>query len=325
MRTGHLDGGRPRRQPSGSRPIFSPRVAAEILGTDSEAIQALMYAGRAGEASAGTVSEGFLSQGELDALLGMQRSATRSSEERERRLAASDRSKSDLLRLASHELRSPIAVIRGYLSLIEEGSLGEIPANLRDILAIIGSRVTVMNSVVELMVEDERLEDASLVLAEGLVDLDQLVQESAQMIATQGQNGRSIRVSSPAEPVLVRGDRFRLLLIVNNLLDNAVKYSPPGEPVTCTVKTTADSASIEVADHGRGIQPDDFPRLFNRFDRLDGGRWNAPAGLGLGLYISRELARLHSGDIAVASVPGAGSTFTLTLPLVEGDRRSILT
>jgi signal transduction histidine kinase len=115
--------------------------------------------------------------------------------------------------------------------------------------------------------------------------------------------------------VTVFGDADRILTIISNLLENAIKYSPHGGTIQCIVTSSNHLASLSIVDHGVGIASDDLPRLFNRFERIEHRDTSHVGGTGLGLYLSRELARQHGGDIHVKSSPQAGSTFTLTLPL----------
>jgi len=114
--------------------------------------------------------------------------------------------------------------------------------------------------------------------------------------------------------VLVRGDRSRLATIVGNLLDNAIKYSPDGGPIECIVDAGGGRGFISVRDHGVGIAKDDLQLLFTRFGRLPTDLNRSIPGTGLGLFLCREIARRHGGEILVESWPGAGSRFTLSLP-----------
>jgi signal transduction histidine kinase len=126
-----------------------------------------------------------------------------------------------------------------------------------------------------------------------------------------------LTLETPSAPVTVLGDADRIKTIVSNLLENAIKYSPNGGPITCVVSIVDRVATLRVADGGVGIAREDLPRLFNRFERIDNRETSHVGGTGLGLYLSRELARQHGGDIHVESRVHAGSTFTLTLPLVS--------
>jgi signal transduction histidine kinase len=116
----------------------------------------------------------------------------------------------------------------------------------------------------------------------------------------------------------VLGDVFRLEIIIANLLDNAIKYSPKGGDVTAQLSSSGGVARLSVQDHGIGIAPEDIDRLFVRFSRL--GSLHDVPGTGLGLYLARELARLHKGEIVAASKPGEGSEFVLSLPVERGSK-----
>ena len=127
--------------------------------------------------------------------------------------------------------------------------------------------------------------------------------------------GHRLGLDCPPSPVTVLGDRLRLVTVVVNLLANAVKYSPAGGEVRCTVRTGEGLAVLTVSDQGIGMDPEDLPRLFQRFTRVAQGVDSEIPGTGLGLYIARQLARKHGGDIIAASKRGVGSSFTVSLPL----------
>src|SRR5205814_10496560 len=116
-------------------------------------------------------------------------------------------------------------------------------------------------------------------------------------------------------PVVVSGDRLRLEIVVNNLLDNAVKYSPGGGDIYCDLSSIKDMMLLAVRDTGIGIAAEDMPRLFVRFSRLATETMPDVPGTGPGLYLARELARLHGGNIAAVPAPRAGSELSLTRPL----------
>jgi signal transduction histidine kinase len=124
-------------------------------------------------------------------------------------------------------------------------------------------------------------------------------------------------VSLPPSPVLVKGDRSRVRVAVRNLLDNAVKYSPEGGEVRCSICQGAGVASITVADQGIGIPPSQIARLFQRFERASQPAAGGIPGTGLGLHLAREIARAHDGELRVTSEPGRGTTFVLVIPLAS--------
>lgn len=228
---------------------------------------------------------------------------------------ALDDAKSEFLRLASHELRAPLTVIGGYVSLLAEGALGETTPSAGKALVEVNSKVREMSRLIDELLDVARIEDSSLFLKRAPVDVRELVAQAASIAVPLGEE-RAVDLSMPEVPVLVNVDADRVRTIVTNLMRNALKYSPGGQPVRTTVET-GDRVLVRVADSGIGIAEEDLPRLFTRFGRLVRGEDAQIPGTGLGLYLSRELARLHGGEIAVESTPGKGSTFTLELPLEE--------
>jgi signal transduction histidine kinase len=167
------------------------------------------------------------------------------------------------------------------------------------------------------MLEAARLEEGRLALHVERQDLRDVV--AAAVDAVRPLIGRrhslTVQVGTSALPVAV--DVERVQTILTNLLDNAIKYSPAGGDVRVVVGADGDCAEVSVADHGVGIADKDMPTLFTRFGRvMDPAVAHVP-GTGLGLYLSRELARLHQGDIVASAVHGKGSTFTLRLPSAQ--------
>ena len=227
-----------------------------------------------------------------------------------------DESKSDFLRLASHEVRAPLTVLLGYIGLLEDGMFGEIPAQARSqVLPVLRDKVDELVALSEAMLQAARLEDGRLELETEPVDVRDLAREAASRIEPMLGAGHRLGVDCPSVPVTVYGDRLRLVTVLVNLLANAVKYSPSGGEVRCAVRSGEGLAVITVSDQGIGIDADDLPRLFNRFTRVASGVDAEIPGTGLGLYIARQLARKHGGDIIAASKRGVGSSFTVSLPL----------
>ncbi len=231
------------------------------------------------------------------------------------RLAALEKTKSQFLNLASHELRSPLGVINGYLSMLEQGVFGQLKESGMRALEVLKAKTVEMNLLVAQMLDAARLEDGRLALKRDRLDLREVAREAMQVVRPLAGADHDLSLDAPAQAVTVFGDVGRILTIITNLLENAIKYSPQGGRVQCIVAAADHTASVTVIDGGIGIAREDLPRLFNRFERLQNVKASHVGGTGLGLYLSRELARQHSGDIQVESRPGAGSRFTLTLPL----------
>jgi len=232
-------------------------------------------------------------------------------------LASLEKAKSEFLRLASHELRAPAAMLGGYLSMIEDESLGPIPEWLRPVLPLLKAKTAQINLLANEMVEAARLEDGRLQLKRKRVELRELLRRSLTDAEPNATPKHRLRFDDRVGHELwVLGDPMRLEIVMGNLVDNAIKYSPAGGDVTAQVSAVGGLAILSVRDQGIGIAAEDMSRLFVRFSRL--APFGEVPGTGLGLYLARELARLHGGDIVAVSKPGKGSEFTLSLPLESG-------
>jgi signal transduction histidine kinase len=239
---------------------------------------------------------------------------------RAEQIAGVESAKREFLLLASHELRSPLAVARGYAAMLSDGTLGKPPAAFHRPLAVLEDKLGEIGALVDDMLETARLETGNLDLDHGPVDLREVVRTAVAQVRPVVTKRHRLHVELPGKPVVVRGDTERLRRIAVNLLDNAVKYSPEGGPVRCAVEVDDGHAEMRVHDRGLGIAADAQARMFKRFGRIVTPRTSNIPGTGLGLYLCRELARAHGGDITVESTEGEGSTFTLTLPLEAAAR-----
>jgi len=228
------------------------------------------------------------------------------------RISELEEMKRRFLNLAAHELRGPIAIVRGYVSMLAENRIDG--PTLRRILPVLAGKTAQMDAIVTQMLEIARLEEGRLSLNLEALELGNVARASVDVSALLAPPGLSVFLELSPHPVLVDGDRERLGGIVSNLVDNAMKYSPKGGTVLCSVGLEGDRAYVSVKDEGLGIAASDLPILFTRFGRIVTPENSHISGTGLGLSLSRELARLHGGDIAVQSEPGRGSTFTLWLP-----------
>jgi len=234
-------------------------------------------------------------------------------------LASLEKAKSEFLRLASHELRGPAATLGGYLSMIEDESLGPVPQRLRPVLPMLRAKASQINLLANEMVEAARLEDGRVQLKRQRVDLREMVRRNVATAETTATPRHRVRFDDRIGGELwVLGDVLRLEIIIANLLDNAIKYSPKGGDVTAQLSMSGDVAVLRVQDQGVGIAPEDMKRLFVRFSRVSNLK-DVP-GTGLGLYLARELARLHKGEIAATSTPGEGSEFVLSLPVEPSNK-----
>ncbi len=223
-----------------------------------------------------------------------------------------------ILNLAAHELRGPVTVIRGYLEMLADGSLDE--SALRRVLPILNGKAAQMDALVTQMLEVARLDEGRLELRREIVDLGTICRQAVDVAGLIAPSGISVFLERPAGAIRVEGDAERLGTIISNLVDNAIKYSPDGGAVHCRAGVKDGRAYVEVRDRGLGIAEENLPDLFTRFGRIVTSENSHIPGTGLGLHLSRDLARMHGGDITVSSRPREGSVFTLWLPLAEQSR-----
>jgi signal transduction histidine kinase len=235
-----------------------------------------------------------------------------------RRLAEArqtEEARSRFMTLAAHELRTPLAVIRGYLSLLEDGTYPVPDRTRAEAVETLVSKAQELESLVELLVMAARLEGGTLPRAACELDMVHEVTDALERVRPRArlEGARlSTRVQGCAHTATA--DRSHVALILNNLLNNALTYSPA--PADVTVEVRAGEAAVEVAvqDHGHGIPPNQHGRVFERFHRVDVGPARSTVGLGLGLTISQELAHLNGGELVLErSAPGEGSVFVLRL------------
>ncbi|MBP9759887.1 MAG: HAMP domain-containing histidine kinase [Candidatus Pacebacteria bacterium] len=242
------------------------------------------------------------------------------------RLRELDKQKTEFVSLASHQLRSPIAAIRGYTSMLLDGTYGKIPPKLKDPLVRVFRSGQHLSIVVDDFLNVTRIEQGRLAYHFQDMDLSELVKDVANDYALAAKTKSlelAVDIACPSE-VRVSGDAAKLRQVFSNVLDNAVKYTEHGSvKITLHELREQNSAAVTIADSGLGIPPGEQERLFNKFIRASNANDGTVYGSGLGLYIAREIVRAHNGWIHVASPGvGKGTTFTIELPLVkeEGEK-----
>ena len=213
----------------------------------------------------------------------------------------------------AHELRSPLANLRGYLEALKDGVLPPDPELFRSLY----EEALLQQRLVDDLQELALAESGSLVYHPVRADLSELLQASrtAHAPAASAHDIR-IETDSPA-PVLAVVDPDRFRQVVGNLVTNAVRATPAGGVITLRTRAEGESAVVEVEDTGSGISAEDLPHVFDRFWRADAARGRGTGGRGLGLAIAREIIAAHHGTIAVASTAGTGTVFIVRLPLVR--------
>ncbi|MCE9589748.1 MAG: PAS domain-containing protein [Planctomycetes bacterium] len=226
----------------------------------------------------------------------------------------------DFVANVSHELKTPVTSIKGFIETLRDGAMRE-PDNADQFLAIISRQADRLNSIIEDLLKLSRIEqDAERSQIElsphRLIDvLQSAINDTA---AAAGDRGLSVTLDCPhdLEP------RINAPLIeqaVVNLLDNAIKYTENGGVIELAARQENAEAVIQVRDRGCGIPAEHLPRLFERFYRVDKARSRKQGGTGLGLAIVKHIAQAHRGGVSVQSTPGAGSTFTIRIPVAPAD------
>ena len=234
--------------------------------------------------------------------------------EHARRMETLDKLKGEFLLLASHELRGPLTIITGYISLMRDGALGPLPEVVQAALPVMATQSAAMKQLISEMLETARLEHG-LQLELRPLDLRELMLEAVQSVTPLLGAQQRLTTGAMSETVPILGDRERLLAIITNLLDNAIKYSGPRGEIACEVAVRGSWVIAVVQDNGFGIGQEDRSKLFTRFGRVVSPENAHIPGTGLGLYIAQGLAVLHGGEITVESQLGKGSTFSLRLPV----------
>lgn len=221
-----------------------------------------------------------------------------------------------LLNLAAHEMRVPLTVFRGYLSMLRDGSLDD--AAREDAIHMMETKAEELEGLAEILVTAARLESRDMVRQPVVFDVGEAVAAATQRVEPRARLERaSVLVFATEAPARVHADRCQVTRILTNLVNNAITYSSPPAEVAVEIRPCG-PVEVAVHDQGLGIAVEQQARIFERFSRFVGGGANRASGLGLGLAISRDLAELNGGELFLErSAPGEGSVFVLRLPVVE--------
>ncbi|MCC7136861.1 MAG: PAS domain-containing protein [Planctomycetes bacterium] len=225
-----------------------------------------------------------------------------------------ERMRTDFVANVSHELRTPLAAIAGAAETLAEGGLADAEAAPR-FVGTIARHADRLRALVDDLLTLSRLESAPETIERVPVDFALVVRQSCEAVAGRARDGQLALEVHADGPVRVLGDPEALRRLVDNLVVNAVTYTPAGGWVRVGLAVDAGRAVLTVADSGIGIAPEHLERIFERFYRVDKARSRAKGGTGLGLAIVKHSVNLHGGAIDVVSRPGAGSTFTVSVPL----------
>lgn len=213
----------------------------------------------------------------------------------------------------SHELRTPLAGVKSVLETLEGGALAD-EATAREFLARADMEVDRLVRLVEELLELSRIESGEVPMAQEVVDMDEVLRNAIGRLKHLAAQAKiKLALESGAGGATVIGDADRLERVAINLISNAVKFTPEGGSVTLTETVNDGAMTVSVRDTGVGIDPDDIPRVFERFYKVDRSRQES--GTGLGLAVVKHTIEAHGGTVGAESTPGAGSTFWFRIPL----------
>jgi len=234
------------------------------------------------------------------------------------RLRQVERMRAALLVTVSHELQTPISIIKAYASTLARPDVEWSEQTIRDKLQAIEEESDRLGELVSKLLYTARLDSGEFSLNKLLLDLPQEVQKVAKRFAAQAETHK-LEVDFPPDFPSFSADPEKVEVILTNLLDNAVKFSPQGGTITIKGESSESEALVTVADEGIGVPVRDRDRIFDRFYRVEDGSTKSTRGTGLGLYICKTLIEAHGGRIWVEGELGKGSRFTFSLPIEAGD------
>jgi signal transduction histidine kinase/CHASE3 domain sensor protein len=244
--------------------------------------------------------------------------------ERDARTAAeaANRAKAAFLASMSHELRTPLQAALGFAQLMRSGLYGPITAEQDEVLGRVERSQTHLARLIDDILDFARLEAGRVRINLAMVDVSDVFAELTPIVGPQAAEKKvTLEMATPSTPICVRADRHRLQQILINLVGNAVKFTPEGGRVAVHARRDGARATISVTDFGVGIPADRLQSIFEPFVQVDSELTRTASGAGLGLAISRDLARMMGGDLTVESELGKGSVFSVSLPVAsEADR-----
>ncbi|HEV7453691.1 MAG TPA: ATP-binding protein, partial [Candidatus Saccharimonadales bacterium] len=226
--------------------------------------------------------------------------------------------KDELLSLASHQLRTPATGVKQYLGMVLQGFAGRIPAAQKTLLekayASNDRQLSVINEILHLA----KIDSGRIVLAKQPTDLNSLIEDIInEQRPDFAEASHRLLLKLPKKPLIATVDGHTLRMAIENILSNAIKYTPAGGEISVRMRHDDTTIYIRIKDTGVGIAQSDIEKLFKQFSRLPNEMSLRVGGTGIGLYLAKHLVELHDGHIELTSQPGSGSIFTIVLPMNE--------
>ncbi len=232
-----------------------------------------------------------------------------------------DRLKSEFVSQVSHDLRTPLTVIKGYIDNLQDGIGGDLTERQKNYLDRMSKNAGRLVRLISDLLDVSRMESAKLELNLTMLSLQGLIEEVVNAIRPiTVEKKLKVILNKFEENSLLQGDRDKLEQVITNLLDNAIKFTPPGGQITITLQKEQQVLKTTIKDTGIGIPPEEQPRIFERFFQVERASSTHEIGSGLGMFIAKNLIDLHGGQIRVTSEVGKGSEFSFTLPIISSCR-----
>lgn len=228
--------------------------------------------------------------------------------------AEADRMKTELISIVSHELRAPLANLTGYIDLVLNDPKSQLSGEQLNFLQVAHRNGLKLSKLIDDMLDLSRLESGKIEMSFADTDLEFLVNFSHLSFRKEAEDKNLELTKRILGNVHVQGDGDRLGQVLDNLVSNAIKYTPAGGRVEILCESRGDEVALVVSDTGIGISPEDQEKLFQRFFRVRSSETRKIGGTGLGLSIAKTIVDAHRGRLTVESSPGKGSRFTVVLP-----------
>lgn len=227
-----------------------------------------------------------------------------------------DVAKDEFVSMASHQLRTPLTSVKGYLSMVLDGDAGKITKAQRQLLSEAFTSSERMVHLINDFLNVSRIQTGKFLIDRKEVDLGKVVAQEVKALETTAESRQlKLKVVVPPKPVLISIDEGKIRQVIMNFIDNALFYSKPKQEITVFLSVTPREAKLEVRDHGIGVPQHQQTQLFTKFFRADNARLQRPDGTGVGLYLAKKVIDGHGGKLVFSSVEGKGSTFGFKLPL----------
>ncbi|MEW6554949.1 MAG: ATP-binding protein [Actinomycetota bacterium] len=231
-----------------------------------------------------------------------------------------DRLKSDFISIVSHELKTPLTSIKGFVRLLTTERVGPINDKQRHYLDVVQKQTESLTALINDLLDLSRIEAGIIEVRHEPVLLCEVIDGVVQQLDNLAQEKEiEIRMDIPGDLPMLLGDGERLAQVFLNLIHNAIKFTPERGEVGVKARTAGSDCLVRVSDNGIGISAQDLPRIFDKFYMVDSSSTRTQSGTGLGLAITRQLVHAHGGEIWVNSVKGEGTTFNILLPLYRSD------